>query len=306
MKRAHVVGIAACLVVAAVAGGALAFASWLGQRKLERQVFVKVVPVPYASGPAAIKQGKYLYETRGCISCHGADGAGRAMIEESNGLYVRSPNLTRGANSAVAEYTEADWVRAIRHGVNPKGHALFIMPSELYNRLSDADFASLVAYVRSLPPVAGSPTRIDLPFIVRALYGIDLVRDASEKIAHSRPPDPAIPASAGVAHGAYVARICMGCHGDTLAGGRTAETPPDDPVPANLTPGEGSVMPRYDSLEKFTAMMRSGRRPDGSAVRMPFDSLAAFNDTDLAAIYAYLNTLSPLPTGTRKPGHPLD
>jgi hypothetical protein len=89
----------------------------------------------------------------------------------------------------------------------------------------------------------------------------------------------------------------MGCHGESLAGGRTPETPPNDPAPANLTPGEGSVMPRYDTLEKFSAMMRSGRRPDGSEVRMPFDALNAYNDTDLAAIYAYLHTLPAKPTG---------
>ena len=299
MKRALAIWIAALLAVTAVVGAAAAFAVRLGERKFERQVFVKVVPVPFASGSALLKQGRYLYETRGCISCHGADGAGRVMIEEPNGLFVRTPNLTRGAHSAVADYTEADWVRAIRHGVNPRGHALFIMPSELYNRLSDADFAALVAYVRSLPPAAGEATRIEMPLIVGALYGLDVVRDASEKIAHSRPPAAAIAVAASVEHGAYVAQICTGCHSDTLAGGRTAETPPNDPAPANLTPGEGSVMGRYDTLEKFSAMMRSGRRPDNSEVRMPFDSLAAFNDTDLAAIYAYLKTVSPQPTGAR-------
>jgi cytochrome c553 len=299
MKRALVVGIAALLAILAVVVGAALFAVWLGERKLEREVLVKVVPVPFASGPAVLKQGKYLYETRGCISCHGAEGAGRAMIEEPNGLFMRTPNLTRGAQSAVADYTEADWVRAIRHGVNPRGHALFIMPSELYNRLSDADLAALVAYIRSLPPVAGSPTRIELPLVVRALYGLDVIRDASEKIVHGKPPQPSIAVGANVEHGAYVARTCMGCHGETLAGGRTAETPPNDPVPANLTPGEGTVMPRYDSLDKFAAMIRSGKRPDGSTVRMPLDMLSAFNDTDLAAVYAYLHTLPPKPTGAR-------
>ena len=299
MKRALAVGIAAFLAVAAVMVGAAAFAVWLGEHKLERQVFVKVVPVPFATGPAAIKQGRYFYETRGCVSCHGPGGGGRVMIDEPNGMFVRTPNITRGAGSAVADYTEADWVRAIRHGVNPKGHALFLMPSEVYNRMSDADFAALVAYVRNLPPVDGSATRVELPLVVKALYGIDVIRDASEKIAHSKPPEPAVAAAPSVEYGAYVARLCAGCHGETLAGGRTAETPPRDPAPANLTPGEGSVMPRYDSPEKFAAMMRSGRRPDGSEVRMPFDALAAFNDTDVNAIYTYLKTLPPRATGAR-------
>ena len=68
---------------------------------------------------------------------------------------MKSPNITRGPGGVVSDYNEGDWVRAIRHGVNPKGHALLIMPGQDYNRLNDADFAALVAYVRNLPPIAG-------------------------------------------------------------------------------------------------------------------------------------------------------
>src|SRR5213075_1420453 len=138
-----------------------------------------------------------------------------------------------------------------------------------------------------------------LPLVMKALYGLDMIRDASEKIAHSLPPPPPIAVAANSEHGGYVARTCMGCHGETLAGGRGPETPPHDPEPANLTPGHGTVMARYDTLEKFAAMMHSGKRPDGSDVRMPVEMLTAFNDTDVAAIYAYLRALPPKDTGSR-------
>ena len=49
----------------------------------------------------------------------------------------------------------------------------------------------------------------------------------------------------------------------------------------------------------FAAMMRSGRRPDGSEVKMPVEMITAFNDTDVAAIYAYLKALPPRSTGNR-------
>lgn len=299
MQRALKITAAVVLSIAAIAGVAFASAVWLGERKLHREVLVKVVPVPYATGPAAVNSGRYLYETRGCVSCHAADGSGKVMIDKP-AMLVRTPNITLGANSAVAEYAEGDWVRAIRHGVNPKGHALFLMPSELYNGLSDADLGALVAYIRALPPVAGQTARVDLPLVVKALYGLNVVKDASEKIAHSRPPAASIAAGATAERGEYVARVCMGCHGDTLAGGRSPDAPPDGPEPANLTPGNGTVMGRYDTLEKFAAMMRSGKRPDGSAVVMPFDALAAFNDTDLAAMHNYLQALPPKPKGARK------
>ena len=68
-------------------------------------------------------------------------------------LSARSPNITPGG--VVAKYSDVDWVRAIRHGVRPDGRALFVMPSEDYNRFTDADVAALIAFARTLPPVAG-------------------------------------------------------------------------------------------------------------------------------------------------------
>ncbi|WP_229256438.1 hypothetical protein [Duganella lactea] len=43
-----------------------------------------------------------------------------------------------------------DWVRTLRHGVKPDGRPVQFMPSEDYNRLSDADTASLILYLQQL------------------------------------------------------------------------------------------------------------------------------------------------------------
>ena len=67
-------------VIAAVAlvGGAL----WLGDRKVDRRIDVRVVPVPFAKPtPQVLQLGKYLFESRGCSECHGRDGAGRVVID---------------------------------------------------------------------------------------------------------------------------------------------------------------------------------------------------------------------------------
>ncbi|HEX7465274.1 MAG TPA: c-type cytochrome, partial [Usitatibacter sp.] len=276
---------------------ALAFfgAAWLGERKLARSVEVRVVPVPYAKDAASLKLGKYLYESRGCGECHGADGRGIAFIDTPAGMYVKAPNITRGAGGVVSDYNEGDWVRAIRHGVNPKGHALLVMPSEDYSRMNDADFAALVAYTRSLAPVAGENATIRLPSMVRALYGLGVILDASEKIDHRKPPSQPVPVAPTVEHGAYVANMCTGCHRASFAGGPIPGAPPEWPPAANLTPGEGGAMARYESADKFVAMMRTGKRPDGGEVSkvMPFMSLRYLNDTDLTAIYAFLKALPP-------------
>src|SRR5688572_3985750 len=132
----------------------------MGEHKLRREVEVRVVPVPYARDATSVRHGKYLYDSRGCAHCHGWDGQGAVVIDDPRGLFVRAPDITSAG--AVKSYGEGDWARAIRHGVSPAGHPLVIMPSEDYNRLSDADFAALVAYVRALPPGAGKPGEIRL------------------------------------------------------------------------------------------------------------------------------------------------
>jgi cytochrome c553 len=289
------------IIAAIVALAIAAFfgAQWLGERKLQRRVDVRVVPVDYAKpDPQVLKQGKYLFESRGCGECHGMDGGGRVMIDDPNGLHVRTPDIT---SARLASYKEADWVRAIRHGVDPQGRALFVMPSEDYNRMNDADFSALVAYLRSLPAGKGIPAEIRVPGFLKALYGAGLIKDSSEKVDHSLPPSAPVPVGATVEHGQYVANMCMGCHGEHFSGGKIPGAPPDWPAASNLTPGEGSVLPRYPEAQDFIAMMRSGKRPDGSAVSkvMPFASLANFNDTDLKAIHAFLKTLPPRKAGER-------
>jgi mono/diheme cytochrome c family protein len=169
-----------------------------------------------------------------------------------------------------AAYRPVDWVRAIRHGVHPLGRPLMIMPSEDYNRFTDGDLAALVAYIRAMPPAQGGAAVIELPLPVRALYGYGLILDAAAKIDHSLPPAAPVPEGVSVAHGAYVANMCIGCHGAKLAGGKIPGGPPDWPPAARLAPGEGSVMARYPDAE----------------------SLRAISDTDARALHLYLKSLA--------------
>jgi hypothetical protein len=60
-------------------------------------------------------------------------------------------------------------------------------------------------------------------------------------------------------------------------------------------------MPRYLSADTFVAMLRTGQRPDGSAVSkvMPFEALKHLSDTDAKALYTYLKTMPARPAGER-------
>ena len=137
---------------------------------------------------------------------------------------------------------------------------------------------------------------LDAPFDwARARTAID---DAAAKIDHSLPPPQPVAEGVNAAHGAYVANMCLGCHGPQLAGGRIPGGPPDWPAAPNLTPGAGTAMVRYGDADALLRLFRTGQRPDGSAVKvMPFESLRAISETDVRALHLYLRSLPARPQG---------
>jgi mono/diheme cytochrome c family protein len=301
MKRWIKLSAAALLGIVVCAVAALAVAHQLGERKLHRRLAIEPAAVALAGDAASVERGRYLYMSRGCGECHGATGAGKDVINDGKGLLIHAPNITTGSGGVVAGYRPVDWVRTIRHGVKPSGEPLIVMPSEDYNRLTDDDLAALVAFVRQLAPADGRAAIVQLPAMVKALYGAGLMRDAAEKIDHTLAPSRPIAEGVTPEHGAYVANACIGCHGASLSGGKIPGTPPDWPPAANLTPAADGAMARYRDAKAFTAMLRTGKRPDGSAVSpvMPFEALKAMNDTDIEAMYLHLKRLPAVPTGER-------
>lgn len=285
-------GLAALVLAMAVV---VAMGLFLAGRKADRVVQVDAKPLAYVQDAMALERGRYLYQTRGCVDCHGAAGTGREFASGGAGLRIVGPNITQAG--VTKAYREVDWVRTLRHGVKPDGRAVRVMPAEDYARLTDPDLAALTAYVRSLPPAAGEAAVVELPLPARLAFGFGLIPDAVERVVAV---GGAAAAPASTSPGAYAANMCIGCHGPGLSGGRIPGGPPDWPAAPNLTPGTESVMARYTNVEAFVAMMRSGRAPDGRSVRvMPFESLAKIDDTELRALHAHLVSLAPRAGGTR-------
>ncbi|CAM3787835.1 c-type cytochrome [Roseateles saccharophilus] len=297
LKRLLIALGALLLIVAAIL-----LTGWLqAGRKQERRIDVRAEAIALPTEAAALERGRYLFSSRGCAECHGADGAGRKVID-GGGMLVIAPHIGPGPGAVTANYRVEDWVRAIRHGVKPDGRPLLIMPSEDYNRLTDADVGALVAYAKQLPAMShGETALIRFPPPVRVLYGLGLIQDAAAKIDHSLPPAAPVPEGPTAEHGRYVAQMCMGCHGPGYSGGKIPGGPPDWPAAANLTPGSDSVMmERYASVDAFMAMMKSGRRPSGEAIPvMPFPSLSQLNEVDLRGLHAFLKTLPAKDAGNR-------
>jgi mono/diheme cytochrome c family protein len=288
-------------IVVVLGAAAVAYAEFGSRHKLNRVLALNVQPVAAATSLAALERGKYLFNSRGCAECHGPNGAGKVMID-SGGFFVKTPNITRAESSVVANFTDLDWVKVIRHGVKPDNRPLLVMPSEDFARYTNDDVAAVIGYARSLPAAAGTPAEIRIPIPVRLFYALGLVRDAAEKIDHTLPPPQPVATTDVLAHGAYVANACMGCHNPYLSGGPIEGGPPNWPPAANLTPGADSAMPRYPTEAAIAAMFKTRKRPDGSAISdvMPFAMLSEFSSEDVSAVYAYIKTLPPLKRGEKK------
>jgi mono/diheme cytochrome c family protein len=108
---------------------------------------------------------------------------------------------------------------------------------------------------------------------------------------------PAMVPSASSEYGRYIGQGCTGCHGAKLAGGHVPGTPPSFPDAQNITPDPAHGLGKW-TRENFHAALRTGKRPDGSNIDpfMPWRAFAKFTDTELDALWAYLQTVPPVAT----------
>jgi mono/diheme cytochrome c family protein len=289
--RRSAVGAVSLVVLVAVA---VVVAAQLAEQKMHRRVDVAVAPLTLPTDAQAIERGRYLYASRGCGECHGANGGGRVFVDDGKGMKLAGPHISLGAGSVTATYRTEDWVRTVRHGVKPSGEPVMIMPSEDYNRFTDGDLGALLAYIKQMPAAAGGAAVIELPLPMRVLYGLGAIKDAAAMIDHSLPIEQPVAEGVSIEHGKYVANMCLGCHGPQLAGGKIPGGPPDWPPAARLSAGEGNVIAaRYTDADTFLKMFKSGARPDGSKIAaMPFGVLTQMNDTDVRALHLYLKSLA--------------
>jgi mono/diheme cytochrome c family protein len=251
---------------------------------------------------ASIERGRHLATTIGqCVDCHGDNLAGRVFLDSPGIARLSSANLTSGKGGVGGTFTDADWVRALRHGVGPNGKPLVTMPSQNFTALSGEDLGALIAYVKSVPPVDHVPEPIDVQIIGRALFLAGQIKALSaEEIDHNAAA-PALPAMGATAeYGRYLVRVggCADCHGPSLAGGPMLGAPPDLPPAANITPGgEISAWSEAD----FIKTMRTGMNPAGLRLNpfMPWKYIGRLSDDELKAIYLYLKTVPAQASTTR-------
>jgi mono/diheme cytochrome c family protein len=274
----------------------------LSDVRLGKRYDVGPIMVPIPSDPASVAWGEHLARTRGCTDCHGTDYAGMVVVDDPALGRLVGPNLTAGSGGIGGGYSDLDWVRSIRHGVGPDGRGLLFMPSNEYYFFSDQDLGALIAFLKSLRPMASGFPESSVGPVGRALYlagKLPLV--SAEAINHGAPPPPAPPKGATEAYGHYLAVFCTGCHGAGFSGGPIPGAPPHWPDATNITPDEETGIGRWTEEDFFRAL-RQGVRPDRSELdpeAMPVRNTALMEDDEIRALWLYLRTLDGKKAGGR-------
>ena len=196
------------------------------------------------------------------------------------------PNLTRGKGGIGSHYSDADWIRALKHGLRRDGSPLVVMPSQWFSELTASDMAAMIAYLKTVPPVDRELPSLRVGPMGRLLVMSDPKLIPAQLIDHAKPLVAAAPVEL-VARGEQLAGIagCRSCHLADLTGGGG---PP--PGSANITPvGIGAW-----TKEDFFRTLRTGRTPDNRTLSesMP-RALGNMSDEELDAIWAYLKTVPP-------------
>lgn len=261
--------------------------------RLNRTYNVQVRAIPVPSDPASIERGGHLvHAVAGCDGCHGKDLGGLVLLEEPFILSLYGPNLTTGKGGVGADFTDRDWVRALRHGIGSDGKPLILMPSQNFRWLTDEDLAAIIAYIRTLPPVDNS---VPEPVLGPMGYVLALTEPAflpAELFDHSETVSLNVESGVTVDYGRYLVAVgtCRDCHGENLAGRKLPL--PDEPPARNLTPG-GELIGW--TREDFIETVRTGITPSGHELREPMasvlDTLRLQSDDELSAIFLYLKSL---------------
>jgi len=265
-----------------------------------------------------IARGEYLANhVMVCMDCHsrrdwslfsgplleGTLGSGGEVFDQNLGFpgkYVAN-NITP---HHLGNWTDGEIFRAVTAGVSKDGRALFtIMPHTNFGQLDEEDIKSIIAYIRSLPPINNttetSSSDFPMNFIVNTLP--------------AKPQFSKIPAPTDrVNYGKYLvtAAGCKDCHtkqekgkfvGEPFAGGFEFKFHDGSVVTStNITSHASGIgtwteeqfinrFKMYSDTNYISPKVSSGE----FQTVMPWTMIAGMTEQDLAAIFQYLFTLTP-------------
>jgi D-sorbitol dehydrogenase (acceptor) len=254
--------------------------------------------------PGSVHRGAEL--ARGlasCGFCHGEQASPRALLSGGRAIVdsygeVRSANITPD-KTGIRGWKDFQIADAIRSGLTPEGSYLSTDAHKGFGWISDQDLYSIIAYIKSVPPIRNEVERRELGLMDG--YSRSLLERRREMKGYV----PDLEKRDKVAYGQYlvnhVAR-CGTCHNTPeslfneeayLRGGRSVlaskhEMPAPD-ISSSKVYGIGDW-----SAEEIVRYLKTGQTADKRFVNpegCPVSFYKNASDTDLEAIAEYLRSL---------------
>ena len=271
------------------------------------------VPADFASADP-VARGEYLTRAADCQACHtaksGTPFAGGLPFKLPFGT-IWSPNITPDRETGIGGWSDAQFLRALREGVDDQGEHLYpAMPYSSYTYLTDADALAIRAYLRTLPTVHAEarPNTFSFPFNQRSLMSV-----WGGLFNPNRRFEPDADRSPAWNRGAYLSEAlghCGECHtprnlmqaldnrhkyaGTVAAGWRAF----------NITGDKESGLGGWSDAE-LAQYLSQGHAPGRGTAAGPMGeavdlSLSHLTPSDIAAMITYLRSIPPVST----PGQP--
>ena len=284
-------------------------------------MFPRDIPVPDIEVPtdaASIERGRYLANhVAVCMDCHskrnwsfysgplveGTLGQGGEVFDKSTGLpgTLVAKNITP---YAIGDWSDGELYRAITGGLQADGDALFpLMPYDAYRTMAQDDVLAIMAYLRSLEPIAYETPDHMLDFPLNLIVN-SIPLEAEPRTVNRDDP---------LEYGGYLAQMagCVWCHTPVnatqqaipeqlLAGGHEFVLPDGSLVRASNISSDTETGIGNWTEAQFIEVFRRYQGEEGSTLPavgrntlMSWTLFANMTDEDLGAIYAYLMASEP-------------
>lgn len=282
---------------------------------------VKLQPFSVSIDKTAVERGTKLANVL-CVECHYNPKTGKLSGRFMQDLprefgSISSFNITQDNEKGIGKWSDSELAWILRTGVHPKTQR-YIPPWMIkLPHAADSDIAALIAFLRSddprvAPDTAGNPTQSP------SLLSKFLARVVFKPFTYPAEKIVAPPASDKVVYGRYLANSvfsCFSCHsadfktmdemhpeksGGYYGGGNEMPDFTGETIStANITPDREHGIGNW-SLQEFTRALRQGINKNGKTLRYPMPHYAELSDTELEAMYIFLQTVPPL-KAVRKP-----
>jgi len=259
-----------------------------------------------------VSRGQYVFDAAGCLGCHtdevhgGQPLAGGRALRTSYGLFY-TPNISPDPIYGIGNWSDAQFIRALRHGVSADGTSLLpAFPYPAYTLMDDGDILDLKAYLMTRKPVAqpNRPHELRDPFTLRLL-----MPSWNLMFLKSGPLDTNPRRSAQWNRGQYLVRAlthCGECHTPRTWTGALDESRAfagnpasnDGEIATNITPDPDTGIGKWSEAD-LLVLLEIGLKPDGDMVvgsmaEVVRNTTSHLTLADRKAIVTYLRAVPPV------------